>query len=98
MTEFLQVDEFKKELKKLNKPTGLVLMNGRPLDLSWENENMDAIMEAWYLGTTAGDALADVISGDYNPSGKLTLSFPRNVGQVPIYYNEKNTRPPNSQR
>ncbi len=86
--------DFLKELKKLNKPTGLVLMNGRPLDLSWENENMDAIMEAWYLGTTAGDALADVISGDYNPSGKLTLSFPRNVGQVPIYYNAKNTGRP----
>jgi beta-glucosidase len=86
--------DFLKELKKLNKPTGLILMNGRPLDLSWENENVDAIIEAWYLGTTAGNALADVISGDYNPSGKLTLSFPRNIGQVPIYYNAKNTGRP----
>jgi len=83
-----------KELKKLNKPMGLVAMNGRPLDLSWEDENMDAIMEAWYLGTMSGHALADVISGDYNPSGKLTLSFPRNIGQVPIYYNHKNTGRP----
>lgn len=82
------------ELKKLNKPIGVVLMNGRPLDLSWEDKNVDAIMEAWYPGTTTGDALADVISGDYNPSGKLTLSFPRNIGQVPIYYNYKNTGRP----
>ncbi|MDD6209535.1 MAG: beta-glucosidase BglX [Bacteroidales bacterium] len=83
-----------KALKKTGKPIGLVLMNGRPLDLSWEDENINAIMEAWYPGTMAGHGLADVISGDYNPSGKLTMSFPRNVGQVPIYYNHKPTGRP----
>ncbi|NDV82078.1 beta-glucosidase BglX [Bacteroides sp. 51] len=83
-----------KELKKTGKPIGLVLMNGRPLDLSWEDQNLDAIMEAWYLGTMAGHAMADVIAGDYNPSAKLTMSFPRNVGQIPIYYNRKNTGRP----
>lgn len=83
-----------KELKKLNKPIGLVLMNGRPLDLSWEDRNVDAILEAWYLGTMAGHSIADVIAGDYNPSGRLTLSFPRNVGQLPLYYNHKNTGRP----
>ncbi|MEG1617547.1 MAG: glycoside hydrolase family 3 N-terminal domain-containing protein [Bacteroidales bacterium] len=83
-----------KELKKLGKPMGLVLMNGRPLDLSWEDENVDAILEAWYLGTMAGHGMADVIAGDYNPSGKLTMSFPRNVGQLPLYYNHKNTGRP----
>lgn len=83
-----------KELKKTGKPIGLVLVNGRPLDLSWEDENLDAILEAWYLGTMAGHGMADVISGDYNPSGRLTMSFPRNVGQIPIYYNHKNTGRP----
>lgn len=83
-----------KELKKTGKPVGLVLVNGRPLDLSWEDENVDAILEAWYLGTMAGHGMADVISGDYNPSARLTMSFPRNVGQLPIYYNHKNTGRP----
>ena len=83
-----------KELKKTGKPIGLVLMNGRPLDLSWEDKNIDAIMEAWYLGTMAGHSIADVIVGDYNPSAKLTMSFPRNAGQLPIYYNRKNTGRP----
>lgn len=83
-----------KELKKTGKPVVLVLMNGRPLDLSWEHENLDAIVEAWYLGTMAGYGIADVLSGAYNPSGHLTMSFPRNVGQIPIYYNQKNTGRP----
>lgn len=83
-----------KALKKTGKPVGLVLMNGRPLDLSWEDAHLDAILEAWYLGTMAGHGIADVISGDYNPSGRLTLSFPRNVGQLPIYYNHKATGRP----
>ena len=86
--------ELLKELKKLNKQIGLILFNGRPLDLSWEHENIDAILEAWYPGTMAGHGVADVIAGDYNPSGKLTISFPRNIGQVPIYYNHKNTGRP----
>lgn len=83
-----------KELVKLGKPVGLVLMNGRPLDLSWEDKNVDAIMEAWYLGTMAGYSIADVISGEYNPSARLTMSFPRSVGQLPLYYNHKNTGRP----
>jgi len=82
------------KLKKIGKPIGLILCNGRPLDLSWEDENMTAIMEAWYLGTESANSLADVISGDVNPSGRLTMSFPRNVGQIPIYYNHKNTGRP----
>ena len=88
-----------KELKKTGKPIVLVLFNGRPLDLSWEAENVDAIVEAWFPGIMAGHAVADVIAGDYNPSAKLVMTFPRNVGQIPIFYNAKNTgRPYNSER
>jgi beta-glucosidase len=86
--------EFLVELKKLGKPIVLVLLNGRPLTLSWENENMDAILEAWWPGTRGGDAIAQTLFGANNPSGKLPISFPRNVGQVPIYYNHKNTGRP----
>ncbi|MEH0153349.1 beta-glucosidase BglX [Limibacter armeniacum] len=88
-----------KELKKLNKPIILVLLNGRPMDLSWEDENVDAIVEAWYPGTMGGHAIADILSGDYNPSAKLTITFPRNVGQIPIFYNHKSTgRPLNEEK
>jgi len=83
-----------KALKATGKQIVLVLMNGRPLTLSWENENMGAILETWYGGTCAGDAIADVLFGKYNPSGKLTMTFPRSVGQIPIYYNAKNTGRP----
>lgn len=83
-----------KELKKLNKPIVLVLMNGRPLALEWENKNMDAILEAWFAGTQTGPALVDVLFGNYNPSAKITMTFPRDVGQIPIYYNSKNTGRP----
>ncbi|AZQ64969.1 beta-glucosidase BglX [Flammeovirga pectinis] len=86
--------ELLKALKKTGKPIILVLLNGRPLDLSWEDENIEAIVEAWYPGTRAGDAVANVLSGGYNPSAKLTMTFPRNVGQVPIYYNALNTGRP----
>lgn len=86
--------ELLSQLTALGKPVGLVLMNGRPLDLSWEDKNVTAILEAWYLGTMAGHAMADVITGDYNPAGRLTLSFPRSVGQLPLYYNHKNTGRP----
>ena len=89
--------ELLKELKKTGKPIVLVLFNGRPLDLSWEAENVDAIVEAWYPGLMAGHAVADVISGDYNPSAKLVMTFPRNVGQIPIFYNVKNTGRPFSE-
>ncbi len=86
--------EFLAELKKLGKPVVLVLMNGRPLTLSWENENMDAILETWWTGTRGGDAIAQTLFGANNPNGKLPMSFPRNVGQVPIYYNHKSTGRP----
>jgi beta-glucosidase len=86
--------EFLAELKKLGKPIVLVLLNGRPLTLSWENENMDAILEAWWPGTRGGDAIAQTLFGANNPNGKLPMSFPRNVGQLPIYYNHKNTGRP----
>lgn len=86
--------EFLSELKKLGKPIVLVLLNGRPLTLSWENENIDAILEAWWPGTRGGDAIAQTLFGENNPNGKLPISFPRNVGQVPIYYNHKNTGRP----
>lgn len=86
--------EFLAELKKLGKPVVLVLMNGRPLTLSWENDNMDAILEAWYPGTMGGEAIAQTLYGMNNPSGKLPMTFPRSVGQVPIYYNHKNTGRP----
>ncbi len=83
-----------KELKKLGKPIILIAFNGRPLDLSWEDANLDAIVEAWFPGIQAGNAVADVLAGNYNPSAKLVMTFPRNVGQVPIYYNMKNTGRP----
>ncbi len=83
-----------KELKKTGKPLVVVLSNGRPLEINWISENVDAILETWFLGVEAGNALADIISGDFNPSGKLTVTFPRNVGQIPIYYNHLNTGRP----
>jgi beta-glucosidase len=83
-----------KALKATGKPIVLVLMNGRPLTLQWEDDNLSAIVETWYGGHQAGPAIADVLFGKYNPSGKLTMTFPRNVGQVPIYYSAKNTGRP----
>jgi len=82
------------ELKKTGKPIVMVLMNGRPLTISWEEENMNSILETWFLGTETGNAIGDVLFGDYNPSGKLTVTFPRSVGQIPLYYNMKNTGRP----
>ncbi|UGU16870.1 beta-glucosidase BglX [Sinomicrobium kalidii] len=81
-------------VKNTGKPVVLVLMNGRPLTLEWENNTVDAILEAWWPGTMGGHAVADVLYGDYNPSGKLTVSFPRAVGQLPLFYNHKNTGRP----
>jgi beta-glucosidase len=83
-----------KALAATGKPLVLVLMNGRPLTLGWESTHATAILEAWFGGTEAGNAVADVLFGNYNPSGKLTATFPRNVGQIPIYYNYKNTGRP----
>ncbi len=82
------------EIYKTGKPIVLVLMNGRPLAVTWIDEHVPAILETWFLGTQAGHAIADVLFGDYNPSGKLPATFPRSVGQVPIYYNMKNTGRP----
>lgn len=74
-------------LKATGKPLVLVLMNGRPLALGWEKDNADAILETWYSGIEGGHAIADVLFGEHNPSGKLPISFPRSVGQIPTYYN-----------
>jgi len=82
------------ELKKLGKPVVVVLMNGRPLDLSREESLADALLETWFAGSMGGEAITQVLFGDYNPSGKLTMTFPRNLGQVPIFYYEKNTGRP----
>ncbi len=83
-----------KSLLETGNPVVLVLLNGRPLTIEWESENVPAILEAWAPGTAGGNAIADVLFGDYNPSGKLTMTFPRSVGQIPIYYNHKNTGRP----
>ena len=78
----------------VNKNIVLVLNNGRPIVLNWHQQHLPAIVEAWQLGTQSGNAIAQVLYGDYNPSGKLPMSFPRAVGQIPIYYNHKNTGRP----
>jgi beta-glucosidase len=83
-----------KALVKTGKPVVLVLMNGRPMTLTWEDAHVPAILDTWFGGTEAGNAVADVLFGNYNPSGKLTASFPRNVGQIPVYYNHLNTGRP----
>ena len=81
---------------KANQNVVLVLMSGRPLDITRESEVTPTIVQAWHLGSQSGNAIAQVLYGDYNPSGKLPMSFPRSVGQVPIYYNHKSTgRPTN---
>jgi len=86
--------ELLEEIYKVNPNIVLVLNNGRPLALPWAAEHIPAIVEAWHLGTQTGNAVAQVLYGDYNPSGKLPMSFPRNVGQVPIYYNQHSTGRP----
>jgi len=86
--------ELLKALFKTGKPIILVLFNGRPLALTWEDQHANAILDVWAPGTEAGNAIADVLFGNYNPSGKITATFPKNVGQVPIYYGHKNTGRP----
>ncbi|MNI26243.1 Periplasmic beta-glucosidase precursor [compost metagenome] len=83
-----------KALAKTGKPVVLVLFTGRPLALKWEEENIPAILNVWFPGSEAGSAIADVLFGDVNPSGKLSATFPQNVGQVPLYYAHKNTGRP----
>ncbi len=81
-------------LMDTGKPVVLVLFAGRPMDLSWESKNVPAILNVWFGGTEAGDAIADVLFGEVNPSGKLSATFPQNVGQIPVFYNHKNTGRP----
>lgn len=100
---FLDLPGVQEELIKAVYETGVpiveVLMNGRPLSIPWSAEHIPAIVEAWFPGIQAGYAIADVLFGSYNPGGKLPATFPRSVGQVPIYYNHKNTgRPPSPDR
>ncbi len=83
-----------KEILKTGKPCVAVLFNGRPLTISELDGSVPAILEAWFGGTESGDALADILFGDIDPSGKLTMSFPRNTGQIPVFYNAKNTGRP----
>lgn len=94
----ISIPDSQKELLKAvhatGKPIVLVLSNGRPLTLEWEDENIPAILETWFLGTEAGNAISSVLFGEYNPSGKLTMTFPRNTGQIPVYYNHKSTGRP----
>ena len=86
--------ELAKEIYKTGKPVVVVLMNGRPLTINWIAENIPAVVEAWFLGAESGNAIADVLFADINPSGKLPVTFPRSVGQIPLYYNHKNTGRP----
>lgn len=81
-------------LVKTGKPVVLVLFAGRPMTLTWENEHVPAILNVWFGGTETGKAVADVLFGDVNPSGKLPATFPQNVGQLPMYYSQKNTGRP----
>ena len=87
-------EELVKALMGTGKPLVVVLMNGRPLTIPWLGENAPALLETWWLGTEAGNAIADVLFGDYNPSGKLPVSFPRHVGQIPVFYSHKATGRP----
>ena len=87
--------ELAKKIYATGKPVVVILMNGRPLAIPWLADNVPTILETWFLGIEMGNAVADVLFGDYNPSGKLPATFPRATGQIPIYYNHKNTgRPP----
>jgi len=91
---FSDQENLLKALKATGKPMVIVLMNGRPLTLKWENDNADAMLETWFAGTEAGNAIADVLFGAYNPSAKITATFPQDVGQIPLYYSHKNTGRP----
>ncbi len=87
-------EDLLKALLKTGKPVVLVLFTGRPLAIKWENDEVPAILNVWFGGTEAGHAIADVLFGDVNPSGKLSTTWPQNVGQVPLYYNHMNTGRP----
>lgn len=87
-------EDLLRALVATGKPVIAVLMNGRPLAIPWVAENVPAILETWFSGTQGGNAIADVLVGDYNPSGKLPITFPRSAGQIPLFYNAKNTGRP----
>ena len=87
-------EELMKEIYKTGKPIVLLLNTGRPLIFNWAADNIPAILYTWWLGTEAGNSIADVVFGDYNPAGKLPMSFPRTEGQIPIYYNHYSTGRP----
>ncbi|MBS1523797.1 MAG: glycoside hydrolase family 3 C-terminal domain-containing protein [Bacteroidetes bacterium] len=87
-------EELIKAIKATGKPVVVLLMAGRPMVFSWTAENIPSIVYAWWLGTQGGNAMADALYGDYNPSGKLPITFPRSEGQIPIYYNHYNTGRP----
>ncbi|MDG2449013.1 MAG: glycoside hydrolase family 3 C-terminal domain-containing protein, partial [Saprospiraceae bacterium] len=87
--------ELIEKVLEVNKNVVLVNMSGRPLVLTWADEKIPTILQAWHLGSQSGNAIAQVLFGDCNPSGKLPMSFPRSIGQVPIYYNHKATGRPN---
>ena len=86
--------ELLEEIYSVNQNIVLVLMNGRPLTIEWAADHVPSIVEAWHLGTQSGNAIAQVLFGDYNPSGKLPMTFPRNVGQIPMHYMQKSTGRP----
>lgn len=89
--------ELAQAIAATGKPVAVVLMNGRPLSINWVAEHVPAIVESWFAGSQGGHAIADVLFGDVNPGGKLPVTFPRSVGQEPLYYNHKNTgRPPDA--
>ena len=91
--------ELLQAIHQTGKPYAVVLMNGRPLSINWVAENSPAILETWFAGTRGGEAIADALFGDYNPGGKLPVTFPRNAGQAPFYYNQTPTgRPPTNEK
>lgn len=87
-------EELMKEIKQLNKPLVALLLSGRPMTFEWTAENADAILYPWWLGNEAGNAIASVLFGNHNPSARLPMTFPRSVGQIPLYYNMKSTGRP----
>ncbi len=87
-------EELIKRIHQTGKPIVVVLMNGRPLTINWISENIPAVIEAWYPGSQTGNAITEILFGDYNPSGKLPITFPRNTGQIPVYYYQKSTGRP----
>src|SRR5690606_4124339 len=87
-------EELIKAIKATGKPVVVLVMAGRPLIFNWTADNTDAILYTWWLGSEAGHAMANVLFGDYNPSGKLPMTFPRTEGQIPLFYNYNNTGRP----